>query len=201
MAFGSIRPFTPPPLVNPIADAPGVAEAAMPGVLAQALPRKHGALHGILGFLQEALTGIPTAEHRQAAENRQLDLAARKGLLAQQLEQDAAARTREAGQAQWLQRQEYEAAHRPEPPAITLARAAGIQEGTPEWRLALTAAIPGYEYTAPVIQARANAQKEVAGYRADRSAGLRATPTYAQAHPRPRAAPRSPKPPAGFILN
>lgn len=91
-----------------------------------------------------------------------------------------------------------------EPPAVRLAKAAGLTPGTPEWKAALVPAIPGYGYTAPAIQAKTAGQVAVADHRAANSASLKAQPTYAQAHPKAAAGGKAGKPaklPTGFILD
>ena len=81
-----------------------------------------------------------------------------------------------------------------EPAAVQIARAAGLTPGTPEWKAALTAAVPGYSSTAPVMQARA-----------DLSLRNRTAPTYANLHPRSGGGGgrggKAPRPPSGFILD
>ncbi len=90
-----------------------------------------------------------------------------------------------------------------EPPAVRVARMAGLTPGTPEWKAALTASIPGYGYTAPAIEAKTQGQVAVANQRAANSAALKSQPTYAQRHPRASTG-RTGKPaklPTGFILD
>ncbi len=115
--FGSLPSFNAPSLTPTLPDA-------MPeGVLAQAMPHKQNTLHAVLGFLQEALTGIPTQAHRERAQDRALGFDARKGLLEQQL-----------ASQQWTQRQEYERAH-PAPDAFTQTlTAAGIDPASEQGR-------------------------------------------------------------------
>jgi len=71
-----------------------------------------------------------------------------------------------------------------EPPAVRIARAAGLAPGTPEWQKALTAAVPGYANTEPVVAMKAAQAQALAAQRAAASASLKAMPTYAATHPK-----------------
>lgn len=70
-----------------------------------------------------------------------------------------------------------------EPAAVQIARAAGLQEGTPEWTKALTLAIPGYGYSDSVLDRKRNDQLSLIGARTAGSLTVKRTPTYAQTHP------------------
>ncbi len=194
--------------------APG---APMPqpagGILADAVAKKPGFFDSgglgqtILNTALEALTGVPSAAHREQAETRNLTALQRHLAIQQQAAQATADRTRAANNEDFYAHKQWERdnpAPAAVPAAVEIARQAGLVPGTPQWTAALTAAIPGYGYTAPVMQAKTDAQKEVAGYRADRSAGLKAMPTYAQRNPRPSGGRGGGKPaklPTGFILD
>lgn len=203
--------FTPPPSYGtpPIMGAPGEGDGSiMASTLANATKKKQSTLGQVGSFILEALTGIPSAAHRQQRDVRELAQYGQRSMLQQQIEEASRTRERTASNEDWRMRQDYEVAHRPppqDPAAVLIAKAAGLTPGTPQWQAALTSAIPGYGYTQPAIDAKTAAQVSVAKLRAGQSAALKAQPTYAQTHPKAsggRSGGGKPaKLPTGFILD
>ncbi|HEX8418568.1 MAG TPA: hypothetical protein VF638_00990 [Sphingomonas sp.] len=184
------------------------------GPLAAEVAKKPGFFEGgglgqsILNFALEAATGVPSAAHREQAETRKMSILQRHLAMTQAAEQATADRTRSANNQDFYAHEDYKRNNpmpAAVPAAVEIARQAGLMPGTPQWTAALTAAIPGYSYTAPVMQAKTQAQITVADRRAANSASLKSQPTYAQSNPRPtgggRGGSKPAKLPTGFILD
>ncbi len=204
------NPFFPPVTsygTPPYAPTPGEESGTVIGATLAGSKKKPGVLGQVGSFILEALTGVPSAAHRQQRDERELAQYGQRSMLQQQIEEASRTRERTASNEDWKMRQDYEVAHRPppqDPAAVLIAKAAGLTPGTPQWQAALTSAIPGYGYTQPAIDAKTAAQVSVAKLRASQSASLKAQPTYAQTHPKASGGRGGSKPaklPAGFILD
>lgn len=121
------NPFFTPPIMYgtpPIAQRPGEEDGSVIGAtLANATKKKQSTLGQVGSFILEALTGLPSAEHRQQRDDRELAQYGRKSALLQQLEQ-----------AKWQGQQEWERKNpKPAGPTNTQSTYEFIKSINPEW--------------------------------------------------------------------
>jgi hypothetical protein len=148
---------------NPV-DTGNVANQFTPG------KPKSGGLGGLAGILSTVGDLLAYGPFIGQAHARQARAARQDDMQAQMQQAQLAAMTAKQNRNQILQgpngavfsvdpdTNAFTQLHAPEapitqdPPAVQIARAAGLQPGTQEWMRALTAAIPGYGNTEPVLQ-------------------------------------------------